>query len=254
MTGMDVLVVGSGGREHALAIGLSKSDSVLKVHCTPGNAGTSMVATNHNVPDSDIEGIVNLAKDLGVSLVVVGPEAPLVNGLSDRLRQESIPSFGPHSEGALLEGSKTHAKVVMQSLGIPTGRFERIEEIDAIESSLDSFERPWVIKRDVLAGGKGVTVTSSREEATEALRDAIQTDGFALIEEFLSGEEASVLVIMDESGYVMLPASQDHKRVGNYDEGPNTGGMGAYAPAPIATPSVLARTREEIVELSLIHI
>ena len=248
MTGMDVLVVGSGGREHALAIGLSKSDSVLSVHCAPGNAGTSMVATNHNVPDSDIEGIVNLAKDLGVSLVVVGPEAPLVNGLSDRLRQESIPSFGPHSEGALLEGSKTHAKVVMQSLGIPTGRFERIEEIDAIESTLDSFEHPWVIKRDVLAGGKGVTVTSSREEATEALRDAIQTDGFVLIEEFLPGEEASVLVIMDESGYVMLPASQDHKRVGNYDEGPNTGGMGAYAPAPIATPSVLARTREEIVE------
>ena len=127
MTGMEVLVVGSGGREHALAIGLSESDSVFSVHCAPGNAGTSMVATNHNVPDSDIEGIVNLAKDLGVSLVVVGPEAPLVNGLSDRLRQESIPSFGPHSEGALLEGSKTHAKAVMQSLGTPTGRFERID-------------------------------------------------------------------------------------------------------------------------------
>ena len=146
----------------------------------------------------------------------------------------------------------------MQSLGIPTGRFERIEEIDSIESRLDSFEPPWVIKRDVLAGGKGVTVTSSREEAIEALVSAIQTDGFALIEEYLSGEEASVLVIMDESGYVMLPASQDHKRVGNNDVGPNTGGMGAYAPAPIATPSVLARTREEIVEpmhhLSLIHI
>ena len=248
MTGMEVLVVGSGGREHALAIGLSESDSVFSVHCAPGNAGTSMVATNHNVPDSDIEGIVNLAKDLGVSLVVVGPEAPLVNGLSDRLRQESIPSFGPHSEGALLEGSKTHAKTVMQSLGIPTGRFERIDEIDSIEANLESFEPPWVIKRDVLAGGKGVTVTSSRKEAYEALRNGIETDGFVLVEEHLSGEEASVLVIMDESGYVMLPASQDHKRVGNNDQGPNTGGMGAYAPAPVATPSVLARTREEIVE------
>ena len=248
MTGMEVLVVGSGGREHALAIGLSESDSVFSVHCAPGNAGTSMVATNHNVPDSDIEGIVNLAKDLGVSLVVVGPEAPLVNGLSDRLRQESIPSFGPHSEGALLEGSKTHAKTVMQSLGIPTERFERIDEIDSIEANLESFEPPWVIKRDVLAGGKGVTVTSSRKEAYEALRNGIETDGFVLMEEHLSGEEASVLVIMDESGYVMLPASQDHKRVGNNDQGPNTGGMGAYAPAPVATPSVLARTREEIVE------
>jgi len=248
MVGMDVLVVGSGGREHALAIGLSQSESVSSVHCAPGNAGTSIVATNHNIPVSDIDGIVNLAIDLGVSLVVVGPEAPLVNGLSDMLRGESIPSFGPHSEGALLEGSKTHAKTVMESLGVPTGRFERIDEIDSIEESLDSFKPPWVIKRDVLAGGKGVTVTSSREDALDALRNAIQTDGFVLIEEHLSGEEASVLVIMDESGYVMLPASQDHKRVGDNDEGPNTGGMGAYAPAPVATPSVLARTRYEIVE------
>ncbi len=248
MTGMEVLVVGSGGREHALAIGLSQSPSVSSVHCTPGNAGTSMVATNHDVPVSDIGGIVNLATELGVSLVVVGPEAPLVNGLSDMLRKESIPSFGPHSEGALLEGSKIHAKTVMQSLGVPTGRFKRIDEINSIGENLDSFSPPWVIKRDVLAGGKGVTVTSSREEAHEVLRDAIQTDGFVLIEEHLSGEEASVLVIMDESGFVMLPASQDHKRVGNNDEGPNTGGMGAYAPAPVATPSVLARTREEIVE------
>jgi len=248
MAGMQVLVVGSGGREHALALGLSQSDSVSSVHCAPGNAGTSMVATNHDFPVSDIEGIVSLAKELMVSLVVVGPEAPLVDGLSDRLRQESIASFGPHSEGALLEGSKTHAKTVMESLGVPTGRFERIDEIDSIEASLESFEPPWVIKRDVLAGGKGVTVTSSRNEAHEALRNGIETDGFVLMEEHLPGEEASVLVIMDESGYVMLPASQDHKRVGNNDEGPNTGGMGAYAPAPVATPSVLARTREEIVE------
>ena len=163
MVGMDVLVVGSGGREHALAIGLSQSESVSSVHCAPGNAGTSIVATNHNIPVSEIDGIVNLAIDLGVSLVVVGPEAPLVNGLSDMLRGESIPSFGPHSEGALLEGSKTHAKTVMESLGVPTGRFERIDEIDSIEESLDSFTPPWVIKRDVLAGGKGVTVTSSRD-------------------------------------------------------------------------------------------
>ena len=248
MTGMEVLVVGGGGREHALALGLSQSNSVSAVHCTPGNAGTSMVGTNHGVSVNDIEGIVHLANELGVSLVVVGPEAPLVAGLSDRLRQESIPSFGPHSEGALLEGSKIHAKTIMESLGVPTGRFEKIDEIESIEGRLDSFDPPWVIKRDVLAGGKGVVVTSSRQEAHEALRIGIESDGFVLMEEHLSGEEASVLVIMDESGYVMLPASQDHKRVGNNDVGPNTGGMGAYAPAPVATPSVLARAREEIVE------
>ena len=229
MAGIEVLVVGSGGREHALALGLSKSDSVSKVHCTPGNAGTSMVAENHQVPDTDIEGIVDLAIKLSVSLVVVGPEAPLVQGLSDRLRANSIPSFGPHSEGALLEGSKIHAKMLMKSLGIPTGSFHRVENLDEIEGSLDSFEPPWVIKRDVLAGGKGVTVTTSREDAREALKYGIEEDGFVLIEEHLSGEEASILVIMDESGYVMLPPSQDHKRVGNNDTGPNTGGMGAYA-------------------------
>ena len=245
---MEVLVVGGGGREHALALGLSQSNSVSAVHCTPGNAGTSMVGTNHGVSVNDIEGIVHLANELGVSWVVVGPEAPLVAGLSDRLRQESIPSFGPHSEGALLEGSKIHAKTIMESLGVPTGRFEKIDEIESIEGRLDSFDPPWVIKRDVLAGGKGVVVTSSRQEAHEALRIGIESDGFVLMEEHLSGEEASVLVIMDESGYVMLPASQDHKRVGNNDVGPNTGGMGAYAPAPVATPSVLARAREEIVE------
>ena len=248
MTGMEVLVVGGGGREHALALGLSQSNSVSTVHCAPGNAGTSMVATNHGVSVTDIDGIVDLANELGVSLVVGGPEAPLVAGLSDRLRQESIPSFGPHSEGALLEGSKIHAKTIMESLGVPTGRFEKIDEIGSIDGGLDSFDPPWVVKRDVLAGGKGVTVTSSRQEAHEALKIGIESDGFVLMEEHLSGEEASVLVIMDESGYVMLPASQDHKRVGNNDTGPNTGGMGAYAPAPAATPSVLARTKEEIVE------
>ena len=127
MPGIEVLVVGSGGREHALALGLSNSDSGSKDHCTPGNSGTSLVATNHQVPATDIEGIVDLALDLSVSLVVVGPEAPLVDGLSDRLREESIPSFGPHSEGALLEGSKIHAKMLMQSLGVPTGSFQRVE-------------------------------------------------------------------------------------------------------------------------------
>ena len=248
MTGMEVLVVGGGGREHALALGLSQSNSVSAVHCSPGNAGTSMVATNHGGSVTDIGGIVELANELCVALVVVGPEAPLVAGLSDRLRQESIPSFGPHSEGALLEGSKIHAKTIMESLGVPTGRFAKIDEIESIDDSLDSFDPPWVVKRDVLAGGKGVTVTSSRQEAHEALKIGIEFDGFVLIEEHLSGEEASVLVIMDESGYVMLPASQDHKRVGNNDAGPNTGGMGAYAPAPVVTPSVLARTKEEIVE------
>ena len=248
MTGMGVLIVGGGGREHALAIGLSQSDSVTSVHASPGNAGTSMVGMNHEVSSTDIGGLVDLAVKLGVGLVVVGPEAPLVEGLAERLRDASIPCFGPHSGGAKLEGSKLHAKRVMKSLGIPTGDFEVVDDLGEVESSLDLFEPPWVVKRDILAGGKGVTVTSMREVAEVALREAVESDGFVLLEEHLSGEEASVLVMMDESGYVLLPASQDHKRVGDGDSGPNTGGMGAYAPAPVATPAVLRRVTEEIVE------
>ncbi|MBR79872.1 MAG: phosphoribosylamine--glycine ligase [Euryarchaeota archaeon] len=248
MAGMDVLIVGSGGREHAIAIGLSESESVSGLHCTPGNAGTSIVSINHDVLVSDIEGIVELAKELSVSLVVVGPEAPLVGGLADRLREAEIPCFGPNSEGAMLEGSKLHAKKIMDLLNVPTGKFSVARDLQSIERSLELFEPPWVIKRNILAGGKGVIVTSSRDEALDAMGEWIECDGLVLIEEHLEGEEASVLVMMDESGYVMLPASQDHKRVGEGDKGPNTGGMGAYAPAPVATTAVLARTREEIVE------
>ena len=248
MDQLKVLVVGNGGREHAIVLALSGSQIVSALHCAPGNAGTKDLAMNHNVSASDIEGIVSLSKELDVSMVVVGPETPLVNGLADRLSREGIPCFGPHSEGAMLEGSKLHAKQIMELLGIPTGKFKVIREISSINNALDEFNPPWVIKRDVLAGGKGVTVSSSRKEAKAAIKDGIELDNFVLLEEYLVGEEASILVMMDESGYVMLPPSQDHKRALDGDLGPNTGGMGAYAPAPVASPSVIARTREEIVE------
>ncbi|MBR85136.1 MAG: phosphoribosylamine--glycine ligase [Euryarchaeota archaeon] len=245
---MTVLVVGSGGREHALCIGLANSPSVEAVHCSPGNAGTSMVATNHEVSTSDIEGMVALALEVAADLVVVGPEAPLVNGLADSLREADVACFGPHSSGARLEASKLHAKEIMRSLGVPTGSHLVVDDISSISSALDSFEAPWVVKRDVLAAGKGVTVTSDREVAEKALSEGIELDDFVLLEEHLFGEEASVLVVMDESGYICLPASQDHKRVGDGDKGPNTGGMGAYAPAPVVSDSVMHRVTSEIVE------
>ena len=245
---MEVLIVGSGGREHALALSLSESGSVNHVHSCPGNAGTAISGTNHNVDSMDIEGIINLAKRLDIDLVVVGPEAPLVAGLSDRLLEEEIPCFGPNSIGAKLEGSKLYAKKIMQSVKVPTAGLILIENIDRINESLDNYSPPWVVKRDVLAGGKGVVVTSDRNEAFNALCNGIELDGKVLLEEFLFGEEASVLVVMDESGYVCLPASQDHKRLLDGDNGPNTGGMGAYAPAPIYTPAVEQRTISEIIE------
>ena len=245
---MEVLIVGSGGREHALALSLSESGSVNHVHSCPGNAGTAISGTNHNVDSMDIEGIINLAKKLNIDLVVVGPEAPLVAGLSDRLLEEEIPCFGPNSIGAKLEGSKLYAKKIMQSVKVPTAGLILIENIDRINESLDNYSPPWVVKRDVLAGGKGVVVTSDRNEAFNALCNGIELDGKVLLEEFLFGEEASVLVVMDESGYVCLPASQDHKRLLDGDNGPNTGGMGAYAPAPVYTPAVEQRTISEIIE------
>ena len=244
---MKVLVVGGGGREHALAIGLSESNSVDSIHTCPGNAGTSMVGIIHNVSATDVDGVVALASELSVDLVVVGPEAPLVAGLSDSLREKGIPSFGPHSEGAELEGSKLHAKQVMESLGIPTGGVQILRADSDIDAALARYSPPWVIKRDVLAAGKGVVVTEDVEDARSFIEDSISTDGFVLLEEFLTGEEASMLVIMDESGFICLPASQDHKRVGEGDTGPNTGGMGAYAPAPVVTPTVRQRVIEQIV-------
>lgn len=243
-----VLVVGGGGREHALTMGLVASPSVGEVHVAPGNAGTDHVATNHPFSASDIEGLTGLAQSLGCDLVVVGPEAPLVDGLADRLRSLGIPCFGPHSKGAELEGSKLYAKETMLDLGIPTAAIHIIKEKDQIKPALDDFKAPWVVKRDVLAGGKGVVVTSERGIAEKALEDGLASDGFVLLEEFLNGEEASMLVMLDESGWVALPASQDHKRVGDGDSGPNTGGMGAYAPAPIVTEEVRAKVYSRIVE------
>ena len=244
---MDVLIVGSGGREHALAIGLSESNSVGDIHCCPGNFGTSQIGINHDIDISDINSIVNLSKKLDIDLVVVGPEGPLVSGLADKLTQIGISCFGPNKDCAQLEGSKLYAKKLMRKLNIPTGKFIEISNHEEIESNLSFFKPPWVVKRDVLAGGKGVTVTSDIEDARAAIKNAIELDGLVLLEEHLEGEEASILVLMDESGYSILPASQDHKRVGDGDTGPNTGGMGAYSPAPIVTPSVSSRVDEEII-------
>lgn len=246
--GNSVLVVGSGGREHSITLGLKESKNVSELHIAPGNAGTSIIGTNHKINISNIDEIINLVKELGVDLVIVGPEGPLVNGLSDKLNQMGVFCFGPHSSGANLEGSKEYAKEVMIKLEIPTAASIRIENIKQAEELIDDFGPIWVIKRDVLAGGKGVTVTEDKNEAMAAISEGIMLDGFILIEEFLEGEEASMLVVMDESGFVCLPPSQDHKRVGEGDVGPNTGGMGAYAPAPIVTESVKNKVIKRIIE------
>ncbi|MEC7179757.1 MAG: phosphoribosylamine--glycine ligase [Candidatus Thermoplasmatota archaeon] len=250
-----VLVVGGGGREHALCLALSESDSIQEIHTAPGNAGTQFYATNHDVSASDIAGLVHLSKQLDVDFVVVGPEAPLCDGLADQLLEAGIPCFGPQQAHAELEGSKLFAKKAMDAAGVPTADYDVLDASSNIDACLDARSKePWVIKRDVLAGGKGVVVTDDRTEAVEFIRQSIETDGHVLLERFLPGEEASMLVVMDKSGYACLPPSQDHKRVFDEDKGPNTGGMGAYCPAPVVTEAIHRKTIERIVEPMFTHL
>ena len=249
MAGSVVLVVGSGGREHSICKQLAPSQLVAEVHCTPGNAGTRHFATNHSVSATDVSGLVELATILAADLVIAGPEAPLCVGLADALSLVNIPCFGPVAKLANLEGSKLHAKQVMRDAGVPTADFHVLDSESDIDAALDEFsQNPWVVKRDVLAGGKGVVVTSDRAEAKAFISASIISDGKVLLENFLPGEEASMLVIMDGTDYVTLPCSQDHKRAYDGDIGPNTGGMGAYCPAPVVTEIVHQRAIQRIIE------
>lgn len=244
-----VLVVGGGGREHALCRSLSQSESISDVHVSPGNAGTLNYATNHSVSASDVDGLVSLSRSLGVDFVVVGPEAPLCDSIADILLSHGIPCFGPQAVHAELEGSKLFAKEAMRRADVPTADYVVLDSRSDIEAALSSYsDNPWVIKRDVLAGGKGVVVTTNLSEAVEFINDSIKTDGHVLLESFLPGEEASMLVVMDASGFVCLPPSQDHKRVWDGDKGLNTGGMGAYCPAPVVTEEIHQKVLERIVK------
>ena len=248
MTQASVVVIGSGGREHALCLALAASPQVGSIHCVPGNAGTAQIATNHALP-VNAASLLPLFHDLQVDLVVVGPEAPLCEGLADACEGEGIPCFGPVAALAHLEGSKLHAKQTMEAAGVPTAAYQRLDSTSDIDGALDAFAGfPWVVKRDVLAGGKGVVVTEDRDVATSFIRSSIESDGFVLLEAFLPGEEASMLVVMDGTAYRTLPPSQDHKRAYDGDQGPNTGGMGAYCPAPVVSESVHQRIVERIVE------
>jgi len=246
--GKSVLVVGGGGREHALCRSLFESKSIDEVHVTPGNAGTMNYATNHSISASDITGLVDLSRNLRVDFVVVGPEAPLCESLADILLEHQIPCFGPQALHAELEGSKRFAKEAMLRANVPTADYLVLDSSTDLRSALDSYSHnPWVIKRDVLAGGKGVVVTSDYQEAIEFIKDSIESDGHVLLESFLPGEEASMLVVMDASGFICLPPSQDHKRVWDGDKGLNTGGMGAYCPAPVVTETIHQKVLDRIV-------
>jgi phosphoribosylamine--glycine ligase len=239
---MKILLVGSGGREHALALGLQADPACTELHCAPGKPGTAQVAINHAIAVTDNAAIVSLAKELQVDLVVIGPEAPLVNGVADLLRAAGIATFGPSKAAAQLEGSKHFAKGVMRDAGVPTARSYTCEKQEEIEKALDAFGAPYVVKDDGLAAGKGVVVTEDRAIALEHALACKRV----VIEEFLNGPEISLFGISDGRNILPMQPAQDFKRAYDLDKGPNTGGMGAYSPLPWAPDEIMDETYEKV--------
>lgn len=244
MTKQTVLVIGSGGREHALALGLARDPGVAAVHVAPGNPGTATIATNHPVNQLDADAVTELACSIGADLVVIGPEAPLVAGLADALRAAGFVVFGPSKAAAQLEGSKAFAKQVMADAGVPTAQARVCTTAEQAAAALDEFGAPYVVKDDGLAAGKGVVVTTDR---AEALAHAAGCER-VVIEEYLDGPEVSLFAITDGVTALPMRPAQDFKRVGDGDAGPNTGGMGAYSPLPWAPDGLVDEVMRTVVQ------
>jgi phosphoribosylamine---glycine ligase len=238
------LVIGTGGREHALALALSRDPSVTEVHAAPGNPGIAAFASLHSVDPMDPAAVADLADRLAVDLVVVGPEAPLVAGVADAVRARGISCFGPSAEAAQLEGSKAFAKDIMAGAEVPTGMAHVCTTPEQVEAALDAFGPPYVVKDDGLAAGKGVVVTDDRDEA---VAHAAQCER-VVIEEFLDGPEVSLFAITDGTTVFPLQPAQDFKRIFDGDEGPNTGGMGAYTPLPWAPEGLVEEVLERVLQ------
>jgi phosphoribosylamine---glycine ligase len=241
---MKVLVIGSGGREHALVWKIAQSPLVAKVYCAPGNPGTGGIAENVAIKVDDITRLLAFARTEGIDLTVVGPELPLSLGIVDLFEEYGLKIFGARRNAALIEASKAFAKGVMKKYGVPTAAYEVFEEVEPAVAFIDGLGTPIVIKADGLAAGKGVIIARTRAEAVAAVTDMLEGNTFGaagsrvVIEEFLTGEEASFLAFTDGKNIIPLASAQDHKAVFDGDQGPNTGGMGAYSPAPVVTPAI----------------
>ena len=250
---MKLLVIGNGGREHAIAWRLAQSDRVEKVYVAPGNAGTALCDGLENLPIIDAHELIAFAKANGIDFTVVGPEAPLAAGIVDQFREAGLKIFGPTKAAARLESSKEFAKAFMKRHGIPTADYETFSDPAAAHDDVAKKGAPIVIKADGLAAGKGVVVAMTEEAAHKAIDDMLEGHEFGkagarvVIEDYLAGEEASFIVMVDGENILPMATSQDHKRLLDHDEGPNTGGMGAYSPAPVVTPDIHAQVMREII-------
>ncbi|HPX60798.1 MAG TPA: phosphoribosylamine--glycine ligase [Deltaproteobacteria bacterium] len=249
---MKVLVVGGGGREHALAWKIAQSPLVKKVYCAPGNPGTAAIAQNLDIKADDVGKLLEFAWNEQIDLTVVGPEQPLSLGIVDTFRNHDLMIFGPTQDAALIEGSKAFSKDLMHKYNVPTAAYGVFSDVAEATAFIDKTGAPIVVKADGLAAGKGVIIAQTREEAVAAVTDMLSGNAFGsagsrvVIEEFLTGEEASFLVITDGKHIIPLASAQDHKNIFDGDQGPNTGGMGAYSPAPVVTPDVHERAMTEV--------
>jgi phosphoribosylamine--glycine ligase len=253
---MNILLVGSGGREHALAWKIARSPRLSRLVVAPGNPGIERLAEVRPVRADDVEGLVALAQEIAADLVVVGPEGPLALGLANRCAALGLPCFGPTAQAARLESSKAFTKAFAQRWSLPTAAFELLQDVDHIDAALDRFTPPYVIKADGLAAGKGVVIAADRAEARAAAQEMLAgkfggAGARVVIEAFMTGEEASLFALCDGKTARVFGGAQDHKRAYDGDLGPNTGGMGAYSPAPVLTPTVLATAERELIAPTL---
>ena len=254
---MKILVVGSGGREHALGWSIRRDAPDAFLGFAPGNPGTAQLGTNFPVPPHDIEAVLALVASQDIDLTIIGPEGPLALGLADRLREQGRLAFGPSQAAARIESSKAYAKKLMQRGGVPTAGSQTFRNLAEALTYIDRHPEPLVVKASGLAAGKGAVVCATRQEAAGAVRAMLETHTLGeageevVIEEFMAGEELSVFALTNGRDITLLPAAQDHKRLGAGDRGPNTGGMGAYSPVSLATPALLARITADILEPTL---
>lgn len=254
---MKILVVGGGGREHAICWKLSKEANVDKIYCAPGNAGISNVAQCIDIQDSDIENLLNFAKENKIDLTIVGPEIPLVAGIVDKFEKEGLKIFGPNKKCAQLEGSKSFSKDFMIRHNLPTAKYKEYTDLDEAISEIDSFGYPVVIKADGLAAGKGVVISENREDAITTLKEMMSDKKFGnagdkiVVEEFLTGIETSILAFVDNDTIVPMVSSKDHKKVFEGETGLNTGGMGTFSPSEIYTEKLAKEVQEKILDKTL---
>lgn len=254
---MKILVVGSGGREHAICYSLLKGKKVNEIYCAPGNAGISEIAQCLNIKDNDIDNLYKFAKENKVDLTIVGPEVPLVDGIVDRFEKENLKIFGPNKKCSMLEGSKAFSKEFMNKHDIPTAKYKEYVNPDEAISEIDSFGYPVVIKADGLAAGKGVVIAKDKEEGIETLKEMMSDKKFGIagekivIEEFLKGIETSILAFVDNNTIVPMESAKDHKKVYNNEEGPNTGGMGTFSPSDIYDEQLSNIVKKEVLDKTL---